>query len=125
MDRQAIIGMVEDYWRAVIPAMQGGDQQTVLEIAQRFEARVDATAKLLPPVEAAAFQQAVDTARERVVAEYQANPTALKRRLGIALGVDAPARRQRETDDLGRLAVRTAVRATVWESVWALFRLGR
>jgi hypothetical protein len=126
MDRSVITGMVEDYWRARIPAMQSGGLSAALEVAQRFEERMEETANLMPPLEAAAFRQALDAERERLLQEYTDNPVALKTRLGINLGVDAP--RQHRTGgsgDLGGLVVRTAARATVWESVWALFRAFR
>lgn len=126
MDRSVITGMVEDYWRARIPAMQTGGFEASMEIAQRFEKRIEETAGLMPPLEAAAFRQAIDAERERLIQEYTSNPAALKRRLGINLGVDAPMHAQVGGGSaLGGLAVRTAVRATIWESVWALFRVFR
>lgn len=88
MDRGVVTGMVEDYWRAVIPASQS-DPSAAIGVTKRFEERVEETARLLQPVEAAAFRQAVDAERERLLQEYQANPAALKRRLGVPLGVDA------------------------------------
>lgn len=123
MDRGVVTGMVEDYWRAVIPASQS-DPSAAIGVTKKFEERVEETARLLQPVEAAAFRQAVDAERERLLQEYQANPAALKRRLGVPLGVDA-APPSRHSGGLGELAVRTAVRATVWESIWALFRAFR
>ena len=125
MDRSVVSGMVEDYWRAYIPAVQVRGMEAALEVSQRFEQRIEQTAQLMEPLEAAAFRQAVEAERERLIQEYTADPVALKLRLGINLGVDAPAQRRRESGGLGELAVRTAVRATVWESIWALFRAAR
>jgi hypothetical protein len=122
MDRQAVVGMVEDYWRAYVPAMQNSGIEAALEINQRFEERIERTAERLDPIEAAAFLQTIDAEREKLMAEYMRDPVALKDRLGIPLGVDEPRTRRRQGSDLGGLAVRTAVRATVWESIWALFR---
>jgi hypothetical protein len=125
MDRGVITAMVEDYWRAYLPAVQTGGMEAALGVSQRFEQRVEQTAQLMEPVEAAAFLQTVEAERERLIQEYSADPVAMKLRLGINLGVDAVAPRQRGSSGLGELAVRTAVRATVWESIWALFRAVR
>lgn len=125
VDRSIIAGMVEDYWRAYVPAVQTSGMEAALEVSQRFEQRVEEAAQLMEPLEAAAFRQAVEAERERLIQEYTADPVALKRRLGINLGVDALAQRGRGSGGLGELAVRTAVRATVWQSIWALFRAAR
>jgi hypothetical protein len=118
--------MVEDYWRTRIPAMQTGGLNASMEISQRFEERIEETASLMPPLEAAAFRQAIDAERERLIQEYTDDPVALKLRLGINLGVDAPVQQLHGGGGgLGGLAVRTAVRATIWESIWALFRAFR
>jgi hypothetical protein len=77
---------------------------------------------MLTPIEAAAFRQAVDAEREALLNEYERDPAGLKRRLGISLGVDALPVNVSQKMGLGELAVRTAVRATIWESIWKLFR---
>jgi hypothetical protein len=126
MDRQLVVGMVEDYWRGLISAMHNGGQEAAAEVSVRFEDRVQQTAALLEPLDAAAFLQTVEAERESLVAEYNANPGGLKQRLGLALGVDAPVtQRANASLGLGELAVKTAVRATVWEGIWALFRAAR
>lgn len=127
MDRQIIKGMVEDYYRTLIPAMQSDGTAGFEDVSSRFEERVKQTAAMLPPVEAAAFSQTVEAERERMIEEYRADPLAMKKRLGITLGLDGPAEVHSSSgrQGLGELAVRTAVRATVWESIWALFRAMR
>lgn len=125
MDRHLIRGMVEDYWRAFIPAMQTGGAEAAFEVTQRFEERIEQTASLMGPLEAAAFRQAVEAEREQLMQEYQADPVRLKTRLGLSLGVDAPEPRSRDSSGLGGLAVRTAVRATIWDSIWSIFRAFR
>lgn len=126
MDRAVVRELVEDYWRTLIPALQSGGSHLAVEIGQRFETRVDETAALLEPVERAAFMQSIEAERERLVGEYQADPVALKRRLGVPLGVDAPGPAPMSAASVGGKlageAVRTAVRATIWEGVSALFR---
>ncbi|HWA70234.1 MAG TPA: hypothetical protein VG821_10440 [Rhizomicrobium sp.] len=128
MDRTAVRDLVEDYYRTLIPAMQTGGISAFNDVSSRFEERIRQTAALMPPLESASFSQIVDAERERLMADYQTDPIALKRRLGISLGVDAPHARTSygsSGGDLGNLVVRTAVRATIWESIWALFRVFR
>jgi hypothetical protein len=126
MDRDIVTGMVEDFWRAFLRAAQ---TSTVAgnEARNNFETRIAQTAAQLPPIEAAAFLQTVEAERERMLAAYSADPAALKKRLGVPLGVDGRGQGYKTSgrQGLGELAVRTAVRATVWESVWGLFRLFR
>jgi hypothetical protein len=40
MDRNVIAGMVEDYWRKVIPAMQTGGLAAFADASARFEEQV-------------------------------------------------------------------------------------
>jgi hypothetical protein len=123
MDRQIVRGMVEDYWRARFSAAQSGNVALAEEISVRFEQRVQQTAALLPVIEAAAFHQAIEAEREKILTDYENDPAALKKRLGVSLGIDAPLKGHRTgRQGLGELAVRTAVRATVWETIWSLFR---
>jgi hypothetical protein len=119
--------MVEDFWRAMIPAMQSGNTAAAGDIGQRFERLLAETSERMEFVEGMEFRLAVEGERDLMIAEYQANPAALKRRLGLPLGLDAPTDRRTSSaaSDLGQLAVRTAVRATVWESVIAIFRAFR
>jgi hypothetical protein len=122
MDRDVVRGMVEDYWRTIIPALQNSGAAASQEIGTRFEQRIAETAALLPPIESAAFIQTVDAERERMMAEYKADPVALKQRLGVSLGIDGPSHRTYQRQGIGEMAVRTAVRATIWEVIWKLFR---
>ena len=127
MDRAIVKSMVEDLWRAMIPAMQQQDFAACNDHGLRFEKRVAEIASGYGPLEKGAFLQAVDAERELMISAYKSDPAALKRRLGIPLGVDTSSNSQsyssRQT--IGEMAVRTAVRATIWETVWSLFRLGR
>lgn len=126
MDRTVIVDLVEDYRRSIIPAMQTGGLAAYNDVNARFEERVKQTAVLLAPVEAASFSQIVEAERERLMAEYQADPTAVKNRLGFSLGRDDPRRNRRPNPQgLGEMAVRTALRATIWKSIWAVFRNAR
>ena len=128
MDTAAITAMVEDFWRSFISAAVNGDQRTGAVIIERFDKQIDDMAKLMSNDEAASFYQIVEEQRAILFNEYSVNPTKLKARLGISGGATsplAPQRGQRHRMGLGEVAVRTAVRATIWETVIALFRLGR
>jgi len=126
MDRSVVSGMVEDFWRAFLTVAQTGDVTATEQVGHRFEERIQKTAELMEPVDAAAFLQMVEAERERMIQEYNANPAVVKQRLGVPLGIDGPAQPSPTgASGLGRLAVRTAVRATIWESIWALFRAAR
>ena len=126
MDRSAITSFVEDYWRTLIPAMQTGGASAFSEVADRFEERVKQVAATMEPLAAASFTQQVESERERLMSEYKSNPVALKKRLGIGMGIDAtPRYAGPSTNSLGNLAVRTVVRATIWESIWSIFRAFR
>lgn len=126
MDRAVVSGMVEDYYRTLIPAMQTNGIAGFEQTSQHFEQRVRQTADLLPPVEAAAFLQQVEAERERLMTEYRADPISLKRRLNISMGADCLSSREpRSGNNLGGLAVRTVVRATIWQSIREIFRVLR
>jgi len=128
MDRGTIRGMVEDLWRAMIPRAMANDSRAVEDLVAQFDQRIKDVAAKLDPIEAAAFVQAVEAEREGLLAEYRADPYSVKQRLGVAIyAADAQLapHSHTATSDLGNLAVRTAVRATVWEAVWAAFRAFR
>lgn len=124
MDGKEITLMVEEFWRSFITVSANGNEQAAMQIVNRFQARIDAVAEALPEHQQQGFVDAVEAERERLFREYNANPGALRARLGIV--PSTPVRRSRSNRmGLGELAVRTTVRATVWESVFALFRAFR
>jgi hypothetical protein len=77
----------------------------------------------MEPERAAQFLQAVEEEREIVLTEFKSSPESLKRRLGLTPALRpmvAMPRYQRQT--IGEMAVRTAIQATIWETIVALFR---
>jgi hypothetical protein len=122
IDRAAIRSMVEDHWRSFI-SVAVSNPQIGFQTLQNFDERIQATAALMPPERAAMYLQAVEEEREILFNEYNRNPDALKRRLGLG-PVRQPNRvvHQHQRQSIGEMAVRTAVRATIWESVISLFR---
>jgi hypothetical protein len=93
------------------------------EVIHRFDEKVGQLAASMTPGDAATFGRLVEDERNKIFDEYTSSPEALKRRLGV--GVAPESARQRSASDLGDLAVRTAVRATVWETIISFFRLFR
>lgn len=132
VDRAAVREMVEDIFRQQMLFHQNlletqphlSPQQTqddVNNYVQRLFGRVEATAELMKPEQANIFKQMVDEEYTYLVREFEKDVNGTLRRFGIVLNRAAPApvyHRQ----GLGELAVRTAVRATVWELIWSLFR---
>ncbi len=122
VDRAAVRRLVEDHWRDFLSRMQR-DPWSARNAILEFQARIEAEAARMPQEQADAFLAVVEQERERLGAEYDAQADDLKRRLGVA---PAPQRHPgTQRMGLGEVAVRTAVRATVWEIVISLFRLLR
>ena len=139
IDRSTVRRQVEDFWRSLLlrsrqhgeahPKMDRDEawrlsQELAGNLSRRFEEHNQAAAATMPPDEAQAFLEMIDEEDSICFEEHQRDPDALYRRLCINLSSNpqptaAVAYRRQ---GLGRLAVRTAVRATVWESIWSLFR---
>ena len=118
-----ITEMVEGYWRAFLTTGTR-DPAAALEISRLFETRVQEMAAGLGGAPGQAFLQAVERERERLLQEYEADPAGFRRRLEVPMPPADPQPIQRHAS-IGETVVRTAVRATVWESIRALFRAFR
>jgi hypothetical protein len=123
IDRAAIRSMVEDHWRSFL-AVAKANPEIGGQSIKDFEARIQATAALMRSEQAQEFIQTVEEEREILFNEYKRDPVALKRRLGLTQQFTQPVIPHQQ-QGLGQMAVRTAVRATIWESVFTLFRLFR
>lgn len=120
IDRGAIRAMVEDYWRSFI-SVAHQEPEIGRETIMRFQERIQATASSMPPDQAQEFLQTVEEERDMLANEYDRNPDALKCRLGLPTDASHQihvVHRQ----SLADVAVKTVVRATVWEVIIALFR---
>jgi hypothetical protein len=125
IDRAAVRSMVEDHWRSFISVATTSPQIGAQSI-QNFEDRIQATASLMVTDKAKMFIRAIEEEREVLFNEYRRNPDALRRRLGLGpLNYPNLVVRQHQRQSIGEMAVRTAVRATIWESVISLFRAFR
>jgi hypothetical protein len=139
VDRAAVRRMVEDFWRLLLlsgrnlsqlhptatPQNTSAAQDMARDLSRRFEQRCQATASLMPPEQRKIFLQMIEEEDSICFNELQTNGDALYRRLGIgdtASASPAPTPVAHHRQRLGEMAVRTAVRATVWELIWSLFR---
>jgi len=115
-----ITKLAEDHWRAFLTAAQRQNSELAMEEVAGFD-------KLLKPIaeklgsDGPAFLAAVDRARIGCNKNMTVDRVALRRRLGISLPepVQPPVI---YGGSVGGMVVRTAIRATIWESVRALFR---
>lgn len=113
--------MVEDHWRGFLSS---GSEETSRMMILRFDDRIRAMAFTMSGDQGDVFLAVIDEERELLANEYQRGPDALKARLGLGPRQAAVVVRG-SRQDLGDVAVRTAVRATVWQGIRELFRLFR
>ena len=82
IDRAAIRAVVEDFWRSFL-AVARQNPQVGAESISRFSERMQSTAALMEKEQADVFLRTVEEERELLFNEYERNPDALKRRLGL------------------------------------------
>jgi hypothetical protein len=78
--------MVEDFWRSFL-AVARQNPQVGAESILRFNERMQSTAALMEKEQADIFLRTVEEERELLFNEYERNPDALKRRLGLETNV--------------------------------------
>jgi hypothetical protein len=132
VDRTAVREMVEDIFRSQMlfhqnlldtqPHLTAAQtQEETFQYVQRLFERADATADLMSPEQAASFRAMVNEEYTYLLHEFKKNSLGTAQRFGIVLNRTPPApvyHRQ----GIGEMAVRTAVRATIWEMIFSLFR---
>jgi hypothetical protein len=123
-DRAAIRGMVEEFWISRLSA-EGKDPAIGRSVVERFEASIEEIADGLPPSGAASFRAAVEEERAMLLSEYGRDREATRMRLGLPSMENRGRPKNSRGRSLGDVAVETAVRATVWETVRSAFRLFR
>jgi hypothetical protein len=114
---------VEDHWRHFLPLVHI-DKRKALEAVYSFDATIKTMTESMPEHDAAFFRQTIELEREKIADEYDRNPVALKAKLGVTNPVTASTR-SHNRQGLDELVVRTAIRATVWQSIRSIFRLFR
>jgi hypothetical protein len=122
-DRANIRAMAEEFWRSFL-AVSKQNPQMGRDSIFRFEERIKATAALMQSRQADAYLRIIDEERDILFREYESSPERLKRRLGLAVAPPPPLVIHHQ-QTLGEMAARTAIRATIWESIFALFRILR
>jgi|ERR1035437_4077673 phosphotransacetylase len=117
--------MVESYWKSFLAFSAEGSIDLAKECLVRFEERIAKHAKAMGN-DGKRWMEIIDEQRDLIFDEYTKDPNALKTRLGISPAPQPVQKAIHATgQNLGELAVRTAVRATVWESIISIFRLFR
>ncbi len=109
---------VEDYWKGFLEIVAVRGQEAALEYTHRFNDVTQRAADQLGDGRTR-YLAMIEAERERLFEEYNRDPDAQKRRLGVPIPLSGPepAHRPRQNMPIGQLAVRTAVRATVWTLV--------
>jgi hypothetical protein len=119
-DRTIVKKIVEDHFRAVLPLRGYGVRAQNITLIEQMESRFvdqnEAWINSLPPDQAKELDDMFGEEMRSSVAECKRDPVAYARRLGVLPG------RVYQRQGIGEMAVRTAVRATVWEVVRRLFR---
>jgi hypothetical protein len=124
--------LVDLHWKLFLGAAARGDEDGARKLILDFEKNCEENkAKVIrgesgPKDNPENFRKVVlyiEDARGRIADEYDRDPVALKRRLGVPVTtqVSAPAR-QTNRMGIGEMAARTAVRATVWTVVRDVIR---
>jgi hypothetical protein len=114
---------VEDHWRRFL-TLTHIDKRKALEAVYSFDATIKEMTDLMPEPDASFFRQTIEAERDKLADEYDRNPDALKARLGLIASVPGFTRSGNRRG-LDELVVRTVVRATIWESIWSIFRMFR
>jgi len=126
--------MVEDFWRSLVlygrhlgetrPNISNEEAaRLVLDFSRRFQEQNQATAVSMPPDRARVFLETIDQEDDICFEEHQRNKDAFYRRLDLNFTSErAPLPIAYHRQGIGEMAVRTAVRATIWELIFSLFR---
>jgi len=120
IDRAKVRKTVEDHWRTILPLRGYGkrpqNMTTIEQMGNRFAEQVEAWCNSLPPDQAKQLDEVFGEKMSISLAECKRDPVAYARRLGILPD------RVNHRQGIGEMAARTAVRATIWEAIWRLFR---
>ena len=118
IDRAPVRAMAENYWRAKFAVRHQQSQKQEREMAFQFTDQVNALAASMPADQSQEFQRMMGEERDGLIDEYERDPAAFQRRLGVP---SAPPVTRYHRQGIGEMAVRTAVRASIWASVFRLF----
>lgn len=119
--KEEIRSMVEENWRQLLTFGAQGSQAMGAAVVKRFDEKIERHAATLDTAAAKEFLASVEDERDRLFDEYSSSPDALKKRLGVS----APAQNgggHSSRQGMGEMVVKTAVRASIWASIFSLFR---
>jgi phage terminase large subunit GpA-like protein len=119
--RYSARNLVESHWRNFL-ALIDVDKKKAMEAPHTFDATLNMMMEHMPASDASLFRSVIEEERDKLSKEYWQNPAALKARLGVRNQTPTFTHNQHGLDDL---VVRTAVRATIWQSIREVFRLFR
>lgn len=131
VDRATVRRLVEDFWRSLMlfgrhlgETQSNADPESFkaqgIEMSKRFWERIDATAALMPPEQARMFKKIVEEEDQICFEDEQRDYDGFCKRLGLNFPpVPAPVYHRQ---GLGELAIRAAVRASIWELIFSIFR---
>lgn len=126
VSRNECRAMAEDAWLKMLNFATQGSKALGAECIARLEEKITSRAAKLEEPAKAIFLADMEEARASIFDEYTSSPDALKRRLGVGKYRTQEVTRNIPTaPGLVNVAVNTAVRATVWESIRAMFRAFR
>jgi hypothetical protein len=120
--------VVEDFWRRMVSVGQSCHsadeaQAKAAELEQMFRSWIDKIAGSLSPADASALRETVEDEDKALALLRQTDRKAFFERLKLPDNeTAAPRAIAQYHQSLGEVAVKTAVRAAVWEGVRALFR---
>jgi hypothetical protein len=120
MDRATVRAMAENYWRAKFAVRHQQSQKQEREMAFQFTDQVNALAASMPADQAQEFQRMIGEERDALIDEKERDQAAFQRRLGVPPAPPPVTRYHRQ--GIGEMAVRTAVRASIWTTIFRLFR---
>jgi hypothetical protein len=108
----SVTELVENHYRAFIPHVENNNRPAAAAAIAGLLQRTGDAAKQMGPAQGAAYLQRIESEDARLAAEYAADKAAFKQRLGIVGRGSTPA-----NHGYADLAVRTAIRATIWEGI--------
>ena len=126
-DRTAVRAMVEDFWRTFL-ALSATSDQAAEDSKARFDERLQSMSLLMDLEQRELFLTAAKEEKEMIAREYRKSPESLNLRLGISRNSVVQLvyhDSSRHKQGLGEIAVKTAVRASVWNGINTIFRLFR
>lgn len=116
--------MVHDSWRSFLTSASRGYGAEGIATIAKLEDDSQRISRTMEATRSRRFLAMIEDERSKIADEYAQNPNALKRRLGVRIPEVSPTQVSlgRSRQSLGELAVKTAVRATVWETIRIIFR---